>query len=186
MKKKSAPGVRGIDPQRVPGPGPGLQDRAGDRADQRAGKGHGLPRFSGFLRPAQKKIADTIKELQRLGVSLKIITGDNELAAGYVAHQIGIANPRIVTGNDLRRMSSEAAHPPDRRDRHLRGGRTEPERKDHHLPEEIRATWSATSATGSTTPPPCTPPMSASRWRARLTWPKKRPISSCWKKTWRY
>jgi len=67
--------------------------------------------FLGFLvlfDPIKPKIAETINELKHLGISLKIITGDNQLVAGVVSQQVGFATPRILTGSNLRQMSDEA------------------------------------------------------------------------------
>jgi len=64
--------------------------------------------FSGFLvlfDPPKPKIAETIAGL---GVSLKIITGDNHFVAANVSGQMGLSNTRIITGSDLRRMSDAA------------------------------------------------------------------------------
>jgi Mg2+-importing ATPase len=67
--------------------------------------------FLGFLvlaDPPKPGIAETIRDLKRLGVSLKIITGDNRLVAAHVSGQVGLESPRILTGSDLRLMSDEA------------------------------------------------------------------------------
>ena len=67
--------------------------------------------FSGFLvlfDPPKPKIAETIAGLKNLGVSLKIITGDNHFVAANVSGQMGLSNTRIITGSDLRRMSDAA------------------------------------------------------------------------------
>jgi Mg2+-importing ATPase len=67
--------------------------------------------FLGFLvfaDPPKAGIAETIGELKRLGVSLKIITGDNRLVAAHVSKQVGLETPDVLTGGDLHRMSDEA------------------------------------------------------------------------------
>ena len=67
--------------------------------------------FTGFITlhdPVKNDAPATITELNSLGVSLKIITGDNALIARTLAHQLGFNNPVIVTGKDLRQMSTEA------------------------------------------------------------------------------
>jgi len=67
--------------------------------------------FLGFLvlfDPVKPKIAETINKLKHLGISLKIITGDNRLVARVVIQQIGFPTPRILAGSDLREMSDEA------------------------------------------------------------------------------
>jgi Mg2+-importing ATPase len=67
--------------------------------------------FLGFLvlfDPPKPGIVDTINQLNHLGISLKIITGDNKLVAANVSQQVGLSNQQILTGSDLRSMSDEA------------------------------------------------------------------------------
>ncbi|MGP8125476.1 MAG: magnesium-translocating P-type ATPase [Nitrososphaerales archaeon] len=67
--------------------------------------------FVGFLAlfdPAKPRITETIGELKHLGISLKIITGDNRLVARSVSQQVGFPSPRVVTGPELHEMSDEA------------------------------------------------------------------------------
>jgi Mg2+-importing ATPase len=67
--------------------------------------------FLGFLvlfDPLKKDIPKTINELNRLGISFKIITGDNKFVANYVGQQIGFTNPITITGSDIHTMSDEA------------------------------------------------------------------------------
>ena len=67
--------------------------------------------FLGFLilfDPPKPGIIETIRELKHLGVSLKIITGDNRLLAANVSQQVELLNPQILTGGDLHQMSEEA------------------------------------------------------------------------------
>ncbi len=58
--------------------------------------------------PPKAGVAQTLDNLKQLGVSLKIITGDNRLVADTVARQVGMIAPRILTGPDLRQMADEA------------------------------------------------------------------------------
>jgi P-type Mg2+ transporter len=67
--------------------------------------------FLGFLilfDPPKPGIIETIRELKHLGVSLKIITGDNRLLAANVSQQVELLNPHILTGGDLHQVSDEA------------------------------------------------------------------------------
>ncbi len=67
--------------------------------------------FLGFLvlfDPPKPNILETISLLKHLGVSLKIITGDNHLVSANVSQQVGLSNPQILIGSDLRQMSDEA------------------------------------------------------------------------------
>ena len=67
--------------------------------------------FLGFITlfdPPKKEVQATILNLRKLGVQLKLITGDNELIANSLAKQIGIENPVILTGLQMRNMSDRA------------------------------------------------------------------------------
>ncbi len=67
--------------------------------------------FAGFLvlsDPPKADIVETIASLKNLGVSLKVITGDNRLVAANVGQQMGLPNTKIVTGPDLHEMSDGA------------------------------------------------------------------------------
>jgi Mg2+-importing ATPase len=67
--------------------------------------------FLGFLLiedPPKPGIAATISKLQDLGVTLKIITGDNALVAASLARKVGLAHPRVLTGHQMHRLSDEA------------------------------------------------------------------------------
>jgi Mg2+-importing ATPase len=67
--------------------------------------------FSGFLvlfDPPKPNLFGTITNLKKLGVGLKIITGDNHLVAAYVSQQIGLSNTKILTGTDLDQLSDAA------------------------------------------------------------------------------
>jgi P-type Mg2+ transporter len=67
--------------------------------------------FLGFLvlfDPPKPGIAETIANLKSLGVSLKIITGDNRLVAASVSRQLGLSGTKIVAGPDLSLLSDGA------------------------------------------------------------------------------
>jgi len=64
--------------------------------------------FLVFFDPPKQGVIETINKLKNLGVSLKIITGDNRLVAAGVSQQVGLSNPEIAIGSELRRMSDEA------------------------------------------------------------------------------
>lgn len=67
--------------------------------------------FLGFLLffdPPKPGCTETIKQLQDLGVTLKIITGDNHLVAATVAKQLGLTEHEILTGPEIRKMSDLA------------------------------------------------------------------------------
>jgi Mg2+-importing ATPase len=64
--------------------------------------------FINFFDPPKPGAMETIKELEGLGITLKVITGDNVLVASSVCEQVGLECSLPVTGQDLNRMSDEA------------------------------------------------------------------------------
>jgi Mg2+-importing ATPase len=67
--------------------------------------------FIGFLLledPPKAGALDAITELKRLGVALKIITGDNRLVAGRMGRHMGVERPTVLTGEELRGLSDTA------------------------------------------------------------------------------
>jgi Mg2+-importing ATPase len=67
--------------------------------------------FIGFVTlfdPPKPNVKETIDKLNSLGVKLKLITGDNALVAKSLALQVGIKDPKILTGSDLLKMSNTA------------------------------------------------------------------------------
>ena len=67
--------------------------------------------FLGFLLildPPKPGVIETIKRLKKLGVSLKIITGDNRLVAAGLGKQVGLKSGALLTGPDLRQLRDEA------------------------------------------------------------------------------
>ncbi len=67
--------------------------------------------FLGFIvlfDPPKKNIIETIKELNSLGVSLKIITGDNQFVTAQLANKIFSHVPVMITGSELYTMSNAA------------------------------------------------------------------------------
>jgi Mg2+-importing ATPase len=61
-----------------------------------------------FVDPPKAGVAEAIGRLRRLGVRLKIISGDSPAVTCAVAEQVGLSTARVLTGSDLRRMSDEA------------------------------------------------------------------------------
>ena len=67
--------------------------------------------FLGFLvleAPLKPGIVDVIARLAKLGVALKIITGDNALVAASISRQAGIPSPELLTGSEIEKMSHAA------------------------------------------------------------------------------
>jgi P-type Mg2+ transporter len=68
-------------------------------------------RFVGFLtffdRP-KAGVREAIQDLERLGVRVKLITGDSRLVAQHVAAAVGLPTERVLTGKDLATLRDEA------------------------------------------------------------------------------
>lgn len=67
--------------------------------------------FAGFLLffdPPDPGARKTLAELARLGVKVKIITGDNPFVAQHVASQVGLKVTHVLTGVEMNRMKDEA------------------------------------------------------------------------------
>jgi Mg2+-importing ATPase len=67
--------------------------------------------FVGYLRfadPPKADAAGAIADLRRLGVEVKIISGDVEEVTAHIARQVGLDADRVLTGRRLGAMSDEA------------------------------------------------------------------------------
>jgi Mg2+-importing ATPase len=64
--------------------------------------------FVTFLDRPKEGVADAIRDLAGLGVSVKLITGDSQLVARYVAGLVGLRADRVLTGRQLDELHDEA------------------------------------------------------------------------------
>ncbi|MCL1470545.1 magnesium-translocating P-type ATPase [Argonema antarcticum] len=67
--------------------------------------------FLGYLAlfdPPKAGIADTLKDLRELGVTAKMITGDSRAVAISIIQQVGLPEPKVLTGAELQKLSDEA------------------------------------------------------------------------------
>jgi Mg2+-importing ATPase len=67
--------------------------------------------FAGFLLffdPPKRGVQGTIAELERMGVTLKIITGDNHLVAHHTGQVIGLGDFKVLRGSELDDLRDEA------------------------------------------------------------------------------
>ena len=70
-------------------------------------------RLSGFLvfsDPPKEGAAEALARLAAIGVSVKIVTGDNPVVAGKVCADLGLPAGRVLTGADLDRLDDEELH----------------------------------------------------------------------------
>ncbi len=84
--------------------------KVGDRENFTRADEHDMV-FLGFIiffDPPKQHAAETIRNLGKLGVQLKIITGDNALVAENLGRQIGIDKPVVLSGADMHHMNDAA------------------------------------------------------------------------------
>ena len=67
-----------------------------------------LAGFISFADPVLPDVGEVLAELKRDGVTVKILTGDNELVARHVCQCIGLDDQQIVTGDDIARIDDSA------------------------------------------------------------------------------
>ncbi|MFS7256547.1 magnesium-translocating P-type ATPase [Carnobacterium divergens] len=67
-----------------------------------------LAGFMGFLDPAKKSSITAIKSLHEHGVTVKVLTGDNEIVSQKVCKDVGIEVGQVLLGNEIETMSDEA------------------------------------------------------------------------------
>jgi Mg2+-importing ATPase len=67
-----------------------------------------LEGFLLFVDPPRKGVKDVIASLQQLGVSLKMITGDNVHVARHLAERVGLSPDAVLTGPELALMPESA------------------------------------------------------------------------------
>lgn len=61
-----------------------------------------------FLDPPKESAGQALRDLHRLGVATKVITGDNRHIAAHVAKAVGLNADAMLTGEQLLAMSDEA------------------------------------------------------------------------------
>jgi Mg2+-importing ATPase len=67
-----------------------------------------LAGFVAFADPVLPEAAEALAELKRDGVMVKILTGDNDRVARHVCGQVGIADDKLVTGDEIDRLDDAA------------------------------------------------------------------------------
>ncbi len=82
----------------------GKQDTYSQAAEQEMT----LAGFAAFLDPPKDGIVAILKALNQNGVSVVIMTGDNQYVTQKVAHDVGLPTDRIVTGSQVDTMDDAA------------------------------------------------------------------------------
>jgi Mg2+-importing ATPase len=64
--------------------------------------------FAAFLDPPKESARAALAALARLGVAVKIVTGDNENVTRHVWHELGMEVGGVISGGELETLSDEA------------------------------------------------------------------------------
>ena len=139
-----------------------------------------LEGYVAFLDPPKESTAPALAALKQNGVTVKILTGDNELVAAKVCRDVGLAAEHLLRGSEIEQMDDEQLAQAAARTTVF--AKLTPLHKERIVkPLRRRGTWWALWATASTTRQRCARPISASPSIRRWTSPRKRRTSSCWK-----
>jgi Mg2+-importing ATPase len=63
--------------------------------------------YVAFLDPPKDGAAAAIAELQRHGVAVKVVTGDNDLVARKICKEVGLSTEFVLMGDEVEKMSAE-------------------------------------------------------------------------------
>jgi Mg2+-importing ATPase len=67
-----------------------------------------LAGFAAFLDPPKEGVHAVLEALKQNGISVVIMTGDNQYVTQKIAHDVGLASDRILTGNQVDTMDNAA------------------------------------------------------------------------------
>lgn len=63
--------------------------------------------FMAFLDPAKASVVETLERMEGMGITVKIITGDNPLVTQKIAHDIRLPGTSLLTGDDLAKLPKQ-------------------------------------------------------------------------------
>ena len=66
-----------------------------------------LKGYLAFLDPPKESTAPAIAALQQHGVAVKVLTGDNDLVAKKVCHEVGLSTENTLVGSEIEIMSDQ-------------------------------------------------------------------------------
>ncbi|TWP24386.1 magnesium-translocating P-type ATPase [Apibacter muscae] len=66
-----------------------------------------LTGFIGFLDPAKPSAKPALEKLQKLGIQVKVLTGDNEIVTRKICKDVGIPFQNIVLGADIELLNDD-------------------------------------------------------------------------------
>ena len=130
--------------------------------------------YIAFLDPPKESASPAIEALQRHGVAIKVLTGDNDLVSRKICSEVGIDTDVTLLGTQVEKMTD--AELADKAGEVTLFARLSPA----HKQRIIRALQSKGHVVGFmgdgiNDAPACGPPTSASRSTRRSTSPRNRP-----------
>ena len=66
-----------------------------------------LTGFIGFLDPAKPSAKPSIEALQKLGITIKVLTGDNEIVTKKICKDVGLSVNNVLLGTDIDKMTDK-------------------------------------------------------------------------------
>jgi Mg2+-importing ATPase len=63
--------------------------------------------YVAFLDPPKETAAAAIRVLQQNGITVKVVTGDNDLVARKICTEVGLATEHVMLGNEVEAMSDD-------------------------------------------------------------------------------
>lgn len=63
--------------------------------------------FLAFLDPPKESAKETIANLEKNGIRIMVLTGDNELVSKKICSQVGLETENILLGSDIEKMNEE-------------------------------------------------------------------------------
>ena len=63
--------------------------------------------YVAFLDPPKETALPALKALREHGISVKVVTGDNELVSKKICHEVGISTEAVLLGSDVEKMTDE-------------------------------------------------------------------------------
>ena len=133
-----------------------------------------LKGYIAFLDPPKESASTAIAALQHNGVTVKVLTGDNDLVTRKVCKDVGLDATNVLLGSMVENMTEEQLGKAVETTQVF--ARLSPTHKQR-IVEALRTNKHVVGfmGTASTTLPPCAPPMSASPWTTPWTSPKNPP-----------
>lgn len=64
--------------------------------------------FVAFLDPPKQSAAETLQTLEKIGIAIKVVTGDSEIVTQHVCAQLGLHVQGVLTGSEISTMDDAA------------------------------------------------------------------------------